>query len=155
MNVVCITGRFSRDPEIRTKDQFIIANFTLAVENDVKKKNSDGSDNADYFDVVTFGKRAEFIEKWFKKGMKIEVVGRLEQNRYVDKNGDYQSKVRIVANTVKFAESKKASGQNAPTTDTSAPVQTPVDPTQAAKQAANASIDNLLMQVDDIPELPF
>lgn len=155
MNVVCITGRHTKDPEIKTKDQFKIANCTLAVERDIKKKDSDGSDDADYFDVVTFGNRADFIEKWFKKGMKMEVVGRLEQNRFTDKNGEKQSRVRIVADRVKFAESKNASRQNTPATGTGAPAQTPTDPTQVAKQAANASIDNLLMQVDDMPELPF
>lgn len=155
MNIVAITGRLTKDPEVREKDQYKVAQFTVAVDRDVKKE---GSPEADFFDVVCFGNRAEFLRKYFTKGMKIEVAGRLEQNRFDDKEGRHHSTVRIVGNTVKFGESKNASIQNAPATVSnaqSAPAQAPLDPTQAVKQAANASIDNLLMQVDDMPELPF
>ena len=74
MNSVQLTGRFTRDPEIRYTDGGLsIARFTLAVD---RRFRQEGGPSADFIGCIAFGKTAEFIEKYFSKGKKMEVNGR-------------------------------------------------------------------------------
>ena len=66
----------------------------------------------DFFDVKVFGKRTEFVEKYIKKGTKIEVTGRLQQDKWTDKDGNKKYAISIIADRIGFAESKSASSQN-------------------------------------------
>ena len=76
MNVVCITGRMTRDPEVRySQSGTAFASFTLAVDRRFKRE---GEPSADFPNCTAFGKTAEFLEKYFSKGMKAEVVGRIQ-----------------------------------------------------------------------------
>ena len=69
MNNVALTGRFARDPDIRYTDGgSTIARFTLACDRRFKQENGPA---ADFISCVAFGKTAEFIEKYFQKGMKM------------------------------------------------------------------------------------
>ena len=63
----------------------------------------------DFFDVKVFGRRTEFIEKYIKKGTKIEVTGRLQQDKWTDKDGNKKYAISIIADRIGFAESKSAS----------------------------------------------
>lgn len=104
MNKVEITGRLTRDVEIRYaggEKTTAIAMFTVAV----MRKFSEGTD---FIDCKAFGKTAEFVEKYFGKGMKIEVCGRITTDTYKNKDGQNVSKTYVIAEEVDFAESKKA-----------------------------------------------
>lgn len=104
MNKVEITGRLTRDAEIRyagIENKTAIASFTVAIN----RKFTEGTD---FIDCKAFGKTAEFIEKYFGKGMKIEVCGRIQKDSYTNKDGKNASITYVVAEDVDFAESKRA-----------------------------------------------
>lgn len=101
MNKAILTGRLTRDPEVRvTQDgQTTIARFGLAVD---RRK-----EGVDFFNITTFGKTAEFAEKYLKKGMKINLVGRLQTDSYTSKDGQKMTSTVVIADEVEFCESKK------------------------------------------------
>lgn len=110
MNSVQLIGRLTRDPEVRYTDGGAsIARFSLAVERRFKQEN--GAD-ADFINIVSFGKTAEFIEKYFHKGMKIALNGRIQTGSYTDKDGKKVYTTDIVAENVEFCESKGTSSNN-------------------------------------------
>lgn len=110
MNKVTLIGRLTKDPEIRYKEvkdeQKAIARFTLAVN---RRYNRDGEQQADFISCVAFGKTAEFIEKYFRKGLKIAALGRIRTGSYTNKDGVVIYTTDIVLEEVEFAESKAAS----------------------------------------------
>ena len=110
MNSVQLIGRLTRDPEIRYTDGGAsIARLGLAVDRRFKQEN--GSD-ADFSNIVAFGKTAEFIEKYFHKGMKIALNGRIQTRSYTDKDGKKVYTTDVVAENVEFCESKGTSSNN-------------------------------------------
>ena len=107
MNVVVCVGRVVRDPEIRyTQEGLAIARWTLALQN--KQRKDDGSYGADFPSFNAFGKTAEFVEKYIKKGTKICVRGHLKTGSYKDKDGKTIYTTDVVADEIEFAESKNA-----------------------------------------------
>lgn len=78
MNSVDISGRMTREPEVRYAADKPFARFCLAVNRRFKQ---DGQPNADFVNCTAFGKMAEFVEKYGRKGVKFEVHGRLEAIR--------------------------------------------------------------------------
>ena len=108
MNSVQIIGRICRDPEVRYSqngnDSTAIARFTVAVDRRFKKE---GGDTADFISCVAFGKTAEFIEKYFFKGMKIALNGRIQTGSYTNKDGVKVYTTDVIAENVEFCESKK------------------------------------------------
>ena len=110
MNNTNLTGRLTRDPEVRYTDGgSTIARFTLAVDRRFKTENGP---QADFIGCVAFGKTAEFIEKWFSKGVKMELTGRIQTGSYTNQDGQKIYTTDIVAEQVGFAESKSASQGN-------------------------------------------
>ena len=110
MNSVQLIGRLTRDPEVRYTDGGVsIARFSLAVERRFKQEN--GAD-ADFINIVSFGKTAEFIEKYFHKGMKVALNGRIQTGSYTDKDGKKVYTTDVVAENVEFCESKGNSANN-------------------------------------------
>ena len=82
MNSVQLTGRLTRDPEVRYTDGGLsIARFTLAVNRRFKQE---GSQDADFIRCVAFGKTAEFIEKYFSQGRKMDLNGRIQTGSYTN-----------------------------------------------------------------------
>lgn len=107
-------GRLTRDPEVRYTqgdNPMAIARYTLAVDRRIKKENEN---NADFIPCIAFGKSAEFVEKYLKKGTKMAVVGRIQTGNYTNKDGVKVYTTEIVIEEQEFAESKNASsgGQN-------------------------------------------
>lgn len=99
------SGRLTRDPDMRSNGDTTVARFTLACNRKYKRQ---GEDNADFISCVAFGKTAEFIEKYFTKGMKVEIDGRIKTGSY-EKDGVRHYTTDIVVEAVDFAESKKSS----------------------------------------------
>lgn len=107
MNNVNLTGRFTRDPDVRYTDGgTTIARFSLAVDRRFKQE---GGPQADFPNCVAFGRTAEFIERYFSKGMKIELCGRIQTGSYTKEDGTKVYTTDVVAESVGFAESKTAS----------------------------------------------
>ena len=107
MNKVILIGRLTREPELRYSQSgdTAIVHFGLAVN---RKYKQDGGQDADFPSVVAFGKTAEFIDKYFSKGSKMVVEGRLQTGSYTDKDGNKHYTTDVVAEAVEFAEIKKA-----------------------------------------------
>lgn len=111
MNKACLSGRLTKDPEVRYstgENATAIARFTLAVDRRIKKEN----DNADFIGCIAFGKTAEFVEKYFTKGMKMNAVGRIQTGSYTNKDGVKVYTTDVVVEEVEFAESKHIDGVN-------------------------------------------
>ena len=110
MNKVILIGRLTRDPEITsTATGTTFARFSLAVDRRFKRE---GEPTADFFNCTTFSKTAEFIERYVKKGTKLVVSGRLENNNYTNKEGQKVYDVRVVVEEAEFAESKNAASES-------------------------------------------
>ena len=112
MNKVILMGRLTRDPEVRyTQGQTptAIARYTLAVDRRFAKKDDPNAQTADFIGCVAFGKSGEFAEKYFKKGTKIAVTGRIQTGSYTNKDGVKVYTTDIVVEEQEFAESKNAS----------------------------------------------
>lgn len=110
MNKVILMGNLTRDPEIRYtqgENTMAIARFSMAVN----RRFSKGSENeVDFFNCTAFGKQAEFIEKYFRKGSRMMLVGRIQNDNYTNKNGEKVYSVQIIAEEVEFGERKGTSG---------------------------------------------
>ena len=109
LNNVTMVGRLVADPQLRqTQSGTQVASLRIA--NDDGYKNQNGEKNTLFIDVSVFGKQAEFVMKYFKKGSQIGVTGRLNQRKYVNKNNVEVTTFEIIANTVDFIDGK-ADGQ--------------------------------------------
>lgn len=105
MNMVVLMGRLTRDPEVRaSQNGLTIASYTLAVDRRFKR---DGEPSADFIRCKAFGKTAEFAERYFKKGVKIAVSGRIETGSYEGKSGKVYT-TDIIVEHQEFCESKSA-----------------------------------------------
>jgi len=117
MNKIILVGRFTRDPEVKYTDGGTsISRFTIAVDRRFKQ---DGGPEADFPNCVAFGKTAEFIEKYFHKGMKIGIIGRIQTGSYTNNDGQKIYITDVVVEECYFVESKsvqigKASHQTLP-----------------------------------------
>ena len=112
MNKVILLGNLTRDPEIRYSQgekQMAVARFSLAVN---RRFANDGETNADFFNCTAFDKTAEFIEKYFRQGSRMSLVGRIENNNYTNKNGEKVYSVQIMVEEDEFAERKSAQSNN-------------------------------------------
>lgn len=107
MNKVIMCGRLTKDPEIRYttgEKSTAVAKWSIAVDRRFKKE---GSQDADFFECTAFGKTAEFMEKYFHKGMKALLEGRLQNDHYKDRDGKTQYSEQIVVDQVEFVEKKE------------------------------------------------
>ena len=112
MNKVILMGRLTRDPEVRYsqggENPLAIARYTLAVDRRFKR---DGEQTADFISCVSFGKTAEFAEKYFRQGMRVLVSGRIQTGSYVNQEGRKVYTTDIILDDQEFADSKGASGR--------------------------------------------
>ena len=112
MNKVILIGRLTKDTETRVSqgdNPTYITRYTLAVDRRFKK---DGEPSADFINCVAFGKSAEFAEKYFFKGMKVAITGRLQTGSYTNKEGQKVYTTDVVIEDQEFAESKQAGDQH-------------------------------------------
>ncbi|WP_322631572.1 single-stranded DNA-binding protein [Staphylococcus haemolyticus] len=105
-NLTILTGRITKDLELKQAGQTQVSNFSLAVDNPFKK------DDTSFFDIVAFGKTAELLNNYCGKGSKILIEGNLKQDRFQDKEGNNRSVVRVIANRIEFLDSKGSNQQN-------------------------------------------
>ena len=114
MNKVILMGRLTRDPEIRYsqgEQSTAVARYTIAVD---RRFRRDGDQQtADFINCVAFGRQGEFAEKYFRKGIKIAITGRIQTGSYTNKDGQRVYTTDVVIEEQEFAESKSASAGNA------------------------------------------
>lgn len=143
MNKVVLVGRIVRDPEVRYsqgENPTAVARYTIAVDRRFKR---DGEPTADFINCVTFGKSAEFVEKYFRKGLRISISGRITTNSYTNKDGIKVYTTEVTVEEQEFAESKAESEANKTSN-------------QRATQTNTTNGGEFVNIPDDIPEeLPF
>ena len=105
-NLTILTGRITKDLELKQAGQTQVTNFSLAVDNPFKR------DDTSFFDIVAFGKTAQLLNNYCGKGSKILIEGNLKQDRFQDKEGNNRSVVRVIANRIEFLDSKGSNNQN-------------------------------------------
>ena len=142
MNKIILIGRLTAEPEMKfstKKTDMAITRYTLAC--DRPNKNEDGTRDTDFFRCVAFGKAGEFASKYFHKGQRVLVEGRLQTGSYTNKDGQKISTTDVVIENQEFADAPKA-GQVVPT----------------ASKESSASVMDGFIDVDgstDDDEVPF
>lgn len=97
MNDVNLTGRITKDPDVRTTEKSQIVNFTLAVNREFSKEKE-----CDFISCVAFNNQATFISKYITKGDLIGVHGRIQVRNYQSKNGDTVYVTEILCDRVEM-----------------------------------------------------
>ena len=112
MNKVILMGRLTRDVEVRytNTNNTMVASFGLAVNRRFAKQGEERQ--ADFINVTAWGKTAEFVSKYFKKGQQVGVIGRIETRSYDDKDGKRVYVTEVIAEEVYFADSRKDDAQD-------------------------------------------
>ena len=141
MNRIILMGRLTAEPDLKysSKDtSMAIARYSLAVDRKFAKKE-DGSKATDFIRCVAFGKAAVFASKYFHKGQRVLVEGRLQIGEYTNKEGQKVPTADVVIESQEFADAPK-NGQ--------------ADP--AASKESSASVTDGFMEIEgstdeDIP----
>ena len=109
MNLVVLTGRLTKDIELKSGNNGkLYGRFTLAVSRSMKK------DEVDFINCVAFGKTAEVIGDYCRKGHRIGITGRIQVGRYETAKGEKRNSFDVIVDSLEFLESKgKSSGTEA------------------------------------------
>lgn len=128
MNSICLVGRIGQDLELKhTQSGKEVVSFSLAVRRD--------KDTTDWLDCVAWGKTAQLIADYFKKGSTIGITGRLQSRTWEDKEGKKRKAVEVFVSGITFCDSGEAK--------------------QGAKQEPKAQPQGEFVPVGDDDELPF
>ena len=139
MNKCILVGRLTKDPETRVSqgdNSTTITRFSIAVNR--RFKNKEGVYEADFPNCVCYGKTAEFVDQYFKKGMAIGITGRLATGSYTNKDGQKVYTTDVVVEEAEFVESKNSGSS---------------DNNQSAPENKNTDFMNIPDGIDE--ELPF
>ena len=104
MNKVILIGRTTKDPEVRytqTKEPIAVCKFTVAVNRKLKKEQE-----VDFINCIAFGKQAEVVEKYVKKGYQIGVTGRLQVKSYEDKDKQKRWATDVIVEEIDLLQNK-------------------------------------------------
>lgn len=144
MNNVSLVGRLVRDPEVRygQNESVSVAKFSLAVE---RKWKRDGEPTVDFINCTVFGKSAEFTEKYFRKGMRVAITGRIQTGSYKNKDGQTIFTTEIIVESQEIAQSKSESNESSTASNA-----------EAGKSPYGSSGDDFMSVPEGVEdELPF
>lgn len=106
LNKAILMGRLVRDPELRrTQNDTAVASFTLAID---RPQDKNGNRQTDFIDCVAWTHTAEFLCKWFTKGMLAVVVGQIQSRNWEDKHGNKRTSIEVKVDELQFGETKKS-----------------------------------------------
>ena len=157
MNKVILMGRLTREPDVRysqnSDGSMAVARYTLAVDRRRARTNSDGAEQtADFISCVAFRKTAEFIEKYFRQGMRMVISGRIQTGSYTNRDGQKVYTTDVVVEEVEFAESKASQERSG----ASAGMPTTAGTTPGGAAGLTTAKDGFMNIPDGIDEeLPF
>ncbi len=99
MNKVILTGRITKDPELRyTPNGMATLSFSIAVDRQVR--NQDGSRQADFINCVAWGQQADFMSRYVHKGNMLAIAGRLQSRSYQGQDGQTRYVTEVVLESV-------------------------------------------------------
>ncbi len=149
MNSVSLVGRLTKDPELRfTATGKAVATFSLAVNRTFSK-----SDEADFFNIVTWQKTAENCANYLAKGQQVAVLGRLQSRSYENKEGRRVFVVEVVANEVEFLERREKSGGSSSNPQSNQKQDKPKDRNNDI-DTSDVDLDEF-QAIDDDEDIPF
>lgn len=146
MNKVILLGRLTKNPEIRysQKNNMMVANFTLAVNRKYVKPGEERQ--ADFINIVTYSKFAEFVQKYLKQGLQVCICGRMQTRTYDDNNGIKRYVTEIIAEDIDFADSFKKQEPDESILNSSTKVNTNSVQTENSENS-----DDFVLASDDLP----
>lgn len=103
MNIICLSGRLTKRPELRSTTKTSVCQFSLAVDNG--KIDESGKHGVDFIECVCFGKQAENLCRYKDKGDMIELKGRIQVDRYTNKEGKNLSKTFVSCELINYINS--------------------------------------------------
>lgn len=110
INRIVLVGRLTRDPEMRhTQSGIAVTRFTLACDRPFSGQN--GNSETDFIDCVVWRKQAENVAQYLSKGSMAGVDGRLQISSYEGQDGQRRYRAEVVADSVRFLQSKGTSSQ--------------------------------------------
>jgi single-strand DNA-binding protein len=137
LNKTMIFGNLTRDPELRAMPSGMnVANFSVATNRTYKDRDGKKQEQTDFHNVVVFGKTADSVSTYLRKGSSVYIEGRM-QTRSWDQNGEKKYRTEIIAESVQFGPRKAGSPDQHDGVD-----EQPVDESYEPKDAINP---------DDIP----
>lgn len=111
MNKAILMGRLTKDPELRyTPNNIPVCTFTLAIDRQFKKQGEEAQ--TDFIPIVAWRSTAEFCSKYFTKGLRVAVAGRIQTRTWDDAEGKRHYATEVVADEVHFADGKKEGTQS-------------------------------------------
>ncbi|TCK58418.1 single-stranded DNA-binding protein [Seleniivibrio woodruffii] len=116
MNIVILKGNITKEPEIRTlPNGTLVAEASVAVTKKYRDKNGELKEETSFFDIRTFGYRAEFVKNFVSKGSPVLIEGKLKQDKW-ESEGKNRYRVLVVANSIQLLAWKKQSDDMPPHT---------------------------------------
>jgi single-strand DNA-binding protein len=106
MNITILTGRLTKDPEVKTtNNNKTVLSFSLAVDRGDKDRTTD------FIDCVAWGSTADFIGKWFSKGSPLSVIGKVQTRTY-EKDGQNIKRTEILVDKAEFVPKTNNASNN-------------------------------------------
>lgn len=107
LNRVMLMGNLTRDPELRyTPSNMAVAQIGLAINRKWKNQQGEQQEETTFVDCEAWGRTAEVINQYLKKGRPIFIEGRLKLDQWQDKEGHNRSKIKVVVETFQFVDSR-------------------------------------------------
>lgn len=150
VNKVILVGNLGKDPEVRyAPSGDAIANVTLATTENWKDKNGEKQEKTEWHRVSFFGKTAEVVGQYLKKGSQVYVEGRIQTRKWTDKEGQERYTTEIVADKMQMLGGRSSSTSMDSSDSTESPRSaTRPAPVSSPAKPAGANFDDL---EDDIP----
>lgn len=150
INKAIIYGNLTRDPEMRALPSGVpVATFSVATNRVWKDKNGSKQESTDYHNIVVFGRQAEIVNQYLKKGAGVFVEGRIQNRSWDDKSsGEKKYRTEIVADRIQFGPKAGGGGMS---------VEGSSGPSKSAKSAKEEELETIEYPDEDInpDDIPF
>ena len=147
MNSICLMGRLTGDPELKTTQSGVsVTSFSVAVDRAYRSKDQERQ--TDFINCVAWRQTAEFISRYFRKGQRIALQGSLQSRKYTANDGSQRTVYEVVVDNAFFCESKGGNAAGAPGYDSQIPQYTEAKP---AFSTANSGDFEEILTDEDLP----
>ena len=148
MNSICLMGRLTGDPELKTTQSGVsVTSFSVAVDRAFRSKDQERQ--TDFINCVAWRGTAEFITRYFRKGQRIALHGSLQSRSYTANDGSKRTVFEVVVDNAFFCESKGGQAVGAPNYESQIPQVSEARP--AFSTANTGDFEEILTD----EELPF
>ena len=148
MNSICLMGRLTGDPELKTTQSGVsVTSFSVAVDRAYRSKDQERQ--TDFINCVAWRITAEFISRYFRKGQRIALQGSLQSRKYTANDGSQRTVYEVVVDNAFFCEAKGVGAGGAPSYDSQIPQ--PPEARPAFSTANSGDFEEILADED----LPF